>query len=218
MSDFVFLSNVRLSFPHLVEPQVNRNDPSKPPTFNADFILPDSHPDWSKFMQFYALMMQGHFKEHAQAVMQMIHGDRKSRCYGTGTEKVNSKTFQPYSGYVGNMYISAKSNTKPKIADAEGREIDGNNMMLYREMTSKMYAGCYVNAIVKPWVQVANSVKNYGTGVRCDLIAVQFAKDGEPFGEGAPDITGLFGAVAGAPAAASTTPPAMGLPPFLMGQ
>lgn len=215
MSEIVFLSNVRLSFPHLTEPQVNRNDPSKPPTYNADLILSESHPDWIKFTQRYATLAQEKFKENAQAVMQMIQNDRKSRCFGNGAEKVNTKTFQVYSGYAGNLFISAKSTNKPQIIQADGKPIDGNNTMLYRDLTSKMYAGCRVNVAIKPWIQVANREKGYGNGVRCDLIAIQFAADDEPFGEGAPDVTSLFGAVAGsAPTPAPS--PAMGLPPFMM--
>ena len=82
-----------------------------------------------------------------------------------------------------------------------------------------MYGGCRVNAAVKPWLQD----NKHGRGIRCDLIAVQFAADDTPFGEGAVDASNLFGAVAGAPAAAPgfapvAAPAAMGLPPFMQGQ
>jgi hypothetical protein len=58
------------------------------------------------------------------------------------------------------------------------------------------------------------------------LIAVQFAADDTPFGEGAVDASNLFGAVAGAPAgfgavapaAAMPAAPFAGLPSFLSGQ
>ena len=46
---------------------------------------------------------------------------------------------------------------------------------------------------MKPWVQQ----NKHGNGIRCDLVALQFAKDGEAFGEGAADASGMFGAVAG---------------------
>jgi hypothetical protein len=65
----------------------------------------------------------------------------------------------------------------------------------------------------------------HGNGIRCDLIAIQFFKDDTAFGEGgAPDLTGMFGAVAAAPAMFGAAPaapamPAMpGLPSFLGGQ
>jgi hypothetical protein len=213
MSQIISLSNVRLSFPHLVEAQANRNDPSKAPSYNADFILPESHPDFIKFMQTYVTLAQEKFKDHTQSVMQMIQGDRKSRCYGNGSEKVNTKTFQVYAGYQGSGFISAKSNNKPQIMDSTGKPIDSNNTMLYREMASKLYAGCRVNAALEVWIQLANSAKGYGNGVRSNLIAIQFAGDDEPLGKAEADVTGFFSAVATAPTAAA---PAMGLPPFMM--
>jgi hypothetical protein len=67
-------------------------------------------------------------------------------------------------------------------------------------------------------------------------VAIQFCRDGTPFGEGTVDASGMFGAVAGSPvatpapaampglpfpgaAAAPAVPsfPAPGLPPFLQG-
>ena len=65
---------------------------------------------------------------------------------------------------------------------------------------------------VKPWIQ-ANA---YGNGIRCDLVALQFARDDTPFGEGATDASGLFGAVSN-PAQAMPAPGGMGLPPFMTG-
>jgi hypothetical protein len=70
-----------------------------------------------------------------------------------------------------------------------------------------MYGGCRVNAAIKPWLQD----NKHGRGIRCDLIAVQFAADDTPFGEGATDASNLFGAVAGAPAGFGAVAPA-GMP------
>ena len=84
--------------------------------------------------------------------------------------------------------------------------------MAYQMLTRKMYGGCRVNAAVKPWVQ-ANS---YGNGIRCDLVAIQFCRDDEAFGEGNVDASGMFGAVSN-PAQAMPSPGGMGLPPFMTG-
>jgi hypothetical protein len=71
-----------------------------------------------------------------------------------------------------------------------------------------MYGGCRVNAAIKPWPQD----NKHGRGIRCDLIAVQFAADDTPFGEGAVDASNLFGAVAGAPAGFGAVAPAAAMP------
>lgn len=215
MSDVIYLSNVRLSFPHLAEPQknVNAETGKERISYNCEFIMPQDHAGFTQFMQQFAALAAEKWKDHAQQVMQMIQSDRRLRCYGRGEEKVNKKTFQPYDGYAGNVYITAGRDSQPQIIQADGTPIDPNNSMAYQQLTRKMYGGCRVNAAVKPWLQE----NSYGRGVRCDLVAVQFAGDDQPFGEGAVDAAPLFGAVAGAAAAPAAAAPAMGLPPFMQG-
>ena len=220
MSDIIFLSNVRLSFPHLAEPQrqVNEQTGKERISYNCEFIMAQDHAGFQQFMQKYGALAVEKWKEHANTVMQMIQGDRKTRCYGRGEEKVNKKTFQPYDGYAGHVFITAGRDSQPQMIQADGTPIDPANTMAYQALARKMYGGCRVNAAVKPWLQD----NKHGRGIRADLIAVQFAGDDKPFGEGAVDASNLFGAVAQAPAgmfgAAPTAAPAMPLPPFMMSQ
>ena len=216
MSEILFLTNVRLSFPHLVEPQkrVNEQTGQERISYSADFILAPNDPAFSKFMQIYTGMANSKWKEHAQQVMAMIQADRKSRCYGQGSEKVNKKTFQPYDGYKDNVFISASRDAPPQMIQADGSPVDPSNTMAYQQLARKMYGGCRVNAAVKPWLQE----NKHGRGIRCDLVAVQFANDDKPFGEAAVDVSGLFGAVVAPAASAMPAAPFAGLPPFLTGQ
>jgi len=221
MSDVIFLSGVRLSFPHLAEPQrqINELTGKERISYNCEFIMVQDHAGFGQFMAKYGAMSLEKWKEHANTVMQMIQGDRKTRCYGRGEEKVNKKTFQPYDGYAGNVFITAGRDSQPQVIQADGQAIDPTNSMAYQQLARKMYGGCRVNAAVKPWLQD----NKHGRGIRCDLIAVQFAADDKPFGEGAVDASNLFGAVAGAPAgmfsptAAMPAAPFAGLPSFLTG-
>lgn len=222
MSDVIFLSSVRLSFPHLAEPQrqINELTGKERISYNCEFIMPQDHAGFGQFMAKYGAMALEKWKEHANTVMQMIQGDRKTRCYGRGEEKVNKKTFQPYDGYAGSVFITAGRDSQPQVIQADGQAIDPTNSMAYQQLARKMYGGCRVNAAVKPWLQD----NKHGRGIRCDLIAVQFAADDKPFGEGAVDASNLFGAVAGAPAgmfsptaAAMPAAPFAGLPSFLTG-
>lgn len=212
MSEVILVSNVRLSFPHLAEPQrqVIETTGKERISYNCELIMAQDHPAFTKFMQVYANMALEKWKEHAQAVMQMIQSERKLRCFGRGEEKVNKKTFQPYDGYAGNVYITVGRDTPPQIIQADGTPIDPNNTMAYQQLTRKMYGGCRVNAAIKPWLQE----NKYGRGVRCDLVAIQFAGDDKAFGEAATDASSLFGAVQAAPAAAPA-PSMPGLPSFL---
>ena len=226
MSDIIFLSNVRLSFPHLAEPQkqVNEATGATRISYNAEFIMPQDHAGFVQFMQRYGAMALEKWKEHAQTVMGMIQQDRKTRCFGVGEEKINKKTFQPYDGYAAHVFITAGRDSAPQMIQADGSPVDPANTMAYQQLARKMYGGCRVNAAVKPWLQD----NKHGRGIRCDLIAVQFAADDVAFGEGATDASGMFGAVGTAPAGFGGANPynAMpaapfaqpGLPSFLGGQ
>jgi hypothetical protein len=223
MSDVIFLSDVRLSFPHIAEPQrrVNEQTGKEKISYNCEFIMPQEHAGFQQFMQRYAQLAQDTWKEHAPQVMQMIQSDRKSRCFGLGAEKVNKKTFKPYDGYEGHVFITAGSDRMPQVIRQDGTPVEPGNVMEAQQLARAMYGGCRVNAAIKPWPQ-----KNmHGNGIRCDLIAIQFFKDDTAFGEGgAPDLTGMFGAVAAAPAMFGAAPaapamPAMpGLPSFFGNQ
>jgi hypothetical protein len=209
MSDIIFISNARLSFPHLIEPQKQMSENGKERiSYNCELILAPNDPCFAQFMAKVQEMATAKWKEHTQQVLQIVGADRKLRCYGSGAEKVNKKTFAPYDGYAGGVYITCGRDTPPQVIQADGKPIDPSNTMAYQQLTRGMYGGCYINAAVKPWMQE----NKYGRGVRCDLIAVQFAKDGEPFGEGAVDASGYFGAVASAPAPAAAAP---SMPPWM---
>ena len=64
-----------------------------------------------------------------------------------------------------------KTKGRPKIVDRRGNALT--------EEDGKPYSGCYVNAIVDIWAQ-----KGETPGVRCELMGMQFVKDGEAFGGG----------------------------------
>ena len=221
MSEIIFLSNVRLSFPNIAEPQrqVNEVTGVERLSYNCELLMPQDHPGFQQFMQRYGEIALSKWKENAQAIMQMIQSERRMRCFGRGEEKIAKKTLKPYDGYAGNVYITAGRDTAPQMIQADGTPVDAGNTMAYQQLARKMYGGCRVNAAIKPWPQD----NKHGRAIRCDLVAIQFAGDDTPFGEGAVDASGLFGAVASAPAAApgfapqAAPAPAMGLPPFMMG-
>ncbi len=199
MSELIYLTNVRLSFPHIIEPQrtVNAETGKERIAYSADFLLDKDDPQFGKFMNLVNRMAQIEWKEHAAAVMTMINSDRKVRCFGTEVDKINKKTFLPYDGYVGKVYITASRDRPPQMIDEAGQAVPLDNTMQYQQLARKMYGGCRVNVAVKPWAQ-----KNkHGNGIRSDLVAIQFCKDDVAFGEGDVDASAGFGAVASAPVA-----------------
>lgn len=197
MSQIVYLSNARLSFPHLAEPQKQQGENGERISYNAAFLMLPTDPGFTKFMEVVNAMAVEKWTVNAANVLQMCHADTKKRCFGKGEEKVNSKTFQPYDGYAGHVYINAGRNTMPQIIDPTGKAVDPANTMACQALARAMYGGCYVNAAVKPWLQE----NKHGRAVRCDLVAVQFFADGQPFGEGGVDASSMFGATPAAAAA-----------------
>ena len=208
-SNLIYVT-ARVSFPWIVEPQSKVNDKGVTvSSYNCDLIVAPNDPGFARFMQVYAALAAEKWKENANAAMQRIQMDRKTRCYGVGEEKVNTKTFAVHTGYAGNAYISARSSRQPQIIRADGTQVDPTNILEIRAVGSKIYGGCYVNAVIKPWLQQ----NDQGIGVRCDFVAIQFKADGDSFGAGAADTTGMFGAVTSAPAmVAAPAAPMPGMP------
>jgi len=213
MSDVIYLQNVRLSFPQLATPKTPEGGGTA--KYSADFLLLSDDPQHAKFVALAQQLAAAKWGEKAALILPMIYQDRRLRCFGSGDEKINKKTIKPYDGYGGMLYISASKDRMPQMIDSTGAGIDPNNTLACQNEARKMYGGCYVNAVVKPWIQD----NQFGRGVRGDLVAVQFLRDGDPFGEGVTDVSAQFGATAapGAPAAPAWAAPGMPAPPFPSG-
>lgn len=215
LSRVVHFTNVRLSFPNIIEPQKTPNpEGGERISYNAAFLMLPSDPSFAKFMAVVNVIAQEKWKEQAGLVMQHIQRDGKNRCYFMGEEKVNSKTLQPYDGYPGHIVISAGNKMMPQIIDEMGNVVDPANTMACQAIARKLYAGARVNVALKPWPQE----NKHGRAIRCEFVGIQFAKDDTPFGEGRVDLTGTFGAVEGASpagfAAAPWAPPGAPVNPF----
>jgi hypothetical protein len=74
--------------------------------------------------------------------------------------------------FEGKYTIKASTKKRPLV-------IDKDKSPLAQE-DERVYAGCYVNAVVSLWAQN----NNYGKRINAQLDGVQFFKDGEPFGDG----------------------------------
>lgn len=157
------LKNVRLSFPHLFKPKAFEE--GKEPSYSANFILDKT-------------------KDAAQikAVKDAINAVAKEK-WPKGLPKMKgiclkspepdgdgNYTVEGYDDSV--MFVTAGSAKRVPIVDRDP------NVALAEE-DGKPYAGCYVNVSIRLWAQD----NQYGKRVNAQLLAVQFAKDGQPFGE-----------------------------------
>lgn len=190
----VYMTDVRLSFPHLIKPRPNNLNPNAPMKYEAEFIVSPEQLEVFRGQMWKLAQMK--WTEHAAAVFQGAEADRKMRCYGDATEKLD-KNYERLKGYMdGTKYVNAKNIDRPKIYKADGSEVPEDNMMEIQEALKKLYGGAYVKVALKPYLQDNGA----GRGLRCDLLGIQFLRDGESFGTQAPDVSGGFGAIPGAPA------------------
>lgn len=80
-----------------------------------------------------------------------------------------------YEGFAGMVYLSASK------AESKGRVtvIDRDKSPL-TEADGRIYAGCYVNAVITLWAQD----NSFGKRINAELCGIQFSKDGDAFGGG----------------------------------
>lgn len=103
---------------------------------------------------------------------------------------------ETYAGYAGHWFISA---SRTAYASAEGQDprrpfqiIDRNRVLdpdtqkrVFPDASGKVYAGCYVNAILRIWAQ--DDVE-FGKRLNASIEGIQFWEDGEAFGGGGAKI------------------------------
>lgn len=149
----VVLKNVRLSFPSLFKKETFEGKETK---FAATFLIDKK--DTSTKKELDALIAQA-IKDSGVKVPQ------DKICLKDGDES-------ELDGFPGHWSIKASNGKRPLVMDRDKTTI--------AEEDNKVYAGCYVNAVIDVWVQ--NNA--YGKRVNANLHGVQFVKDGEAFAKG----------------------------------
>ncbi len=157
------LSNVRLSFPTLWEPE-QYNGKGKY-FYSASFLLEKGSENYKKVMAEAVVALNAKFPGKGEALFKSIQGNNNRCCIvdGDATE---------YAGHAGHIAVRAKTKTRPLIIDA--------NKTPLAEGDGKPYAGCYVNAQIEFFGYDSEGSKGLSAG----LVAIQFAKDGDSFGGG----------------------------------
>lgn len=192
MSNFegcLLLTRVRLSFPNIAVPRAPQGSDKK--RYSADFILTPQDPNYPKFCQLIQKVATEKWPKIHPQVLASINNERKRRCYGAGQERMDDQ-YNVLVGYEGMNYISAARNEDkgmPQIIGPDNQPIA--EAIFAQNEARKLYGGCYVNAVVKPWAYD----NQWGKGLSADLVAIQFCADGESFGEGVTDASAMFAGV-----------------------
>ena len=166
----IALSNVRLSFPsifHRAEFKGGAEKQNSKPKFEATFLFPKETKEGKAL--------------HAQilGIINDLVTESEKKIPASKWAMKDGDEFD-YDGYEGQWSIKASSTRRPTVIDRDKTPLT--------EDDEKIYAGCYVNAIVDFWVQD----NEFGKRVNANLYGIQFVKDGEEFGAGSVDVTDDF--------------------------
>lgn len=164
------LQNVRLSFPQLfVAKAVNNGEPK----YGASFLL-QKEGDAAQIDAIRKAMVTVAVEKWG-SVDKIPKGLKK--CLHEGSEK-------DYDGYSDtNMFLSTTATVRPSVIDRNRTPLTADD--------GKPYAGCYVNAVVRLWVQD----NQFGKRINAQLQGVQFAAEGEAFGAAPFDPNAHFAAI-----------------------
>lgn len=99
---------------------------------------------------------------------------------GDDPKKVDLDGYGP-----GVMFVSASSDRKIPVVDRDKTPLG--------EDDGRPYSGCYVNVVLRLWAQD----NEFGKRINAQLRAVQFARDGEPFGDKGVDPDEVFQDISG---------------------
>lgn len=162
----VLLKNVRLSYPALWKPKAfgGDGDSAGEPRFQANGLIdPESklgRINISRIEDAIAFVTKEKWPKGAPKL---------------GPAKIAFKDSEDMEdlkdGYKGMVYVSAASAKRPRVLDGDGQDTrEGDE--------DSPYAGCFVNMIVRFWVQD----NKYGKRINASLEGVKFMKDGDAFG------------------------------------
>lgn len=167
MSTEVKLKEVRLAFPVLFTPTKFDEKDAKA-KFRATFLM---EPGGANEKAVRAAMLTeaiNLWKDKAKAIIKSLEGQVNKCSFQNGNLKPD------LDGYAGMVYLNASNAVRPRVVDRDGKTPLG-------ESDGKPYAGCYVNAVV-----AIAAMTKMGNGIYGYLKGVQFVKDGDAFGGGAP--------------------------------
>lgn len=161
----VKLPGVRLSFPHLF--QAHSMEEGQEKKFSATFLLDDKEhgPLLDQIEKLIDRLALDEFKKKTSFKSCLRDGNEKLELEGYGD---------------GKFFIPASRKTRPAVVRLKLNEHGEKEYIDISEEEGLIYAGCYVNAVIRLWVQN----NKWGKRVNAELRVVQFLKDGESFGSG----------------------------------
>jgi len=172
----LMLSNVRLAFPQLFKPTTF--DGTGEPSYSASLILTANHPQLEAIRAAQeAAGLEKWGAKWAAVKKELVIKDKLALHDGD--------TKSQYDGFEGNFFLATRSkqSARPTVID--------RNKSPLTEADGRPYAGCFINCSVELWCQD----NAFGKRINAQLRGVQFLRDGDSFGGGAPASSDEFSSV-----------------------
>ena len=181
----VMLKNVRLSFASLFEPdEMENEDGTIRRTFKANFLI-------AKEDDGFSAANLAKIKKAAEEAKATKWGSDKKNWPKLRPDKIclRDGDLEDWDGYAGMWYLSANTPEKrPPSVVTNRKDANGRWVPAREGEEGCPYSGCYVNALVRIWVQD----NKYGKRINASLESVQFRADGEAFGAAPVDPNDVF--------------------------
>ena len=180
----VILKDVRLSFFHGFSPSKggkNKEGEDVKPSYQARFLMKKGTPETNANL--------AKIKKAAHDVKIKAFGPNEKDWPKLKPDRVALRDgdLEDWDGYEGHFYLAANSARKPQII-TNRKDKDGW-IPAQEGAPGAPYSGCFVNALVRLWVQN----NEHGKRLNASLEIVQFLRDGEAFGAAPVDPNEKFG-------------------------
>jgi len=158
----ITLPNVRLAFPSLWKRATFGEAETK---FEATLLIPKDDKETQQLIK--ASIKKALLAKYGSEdkIPKGITSETKC-CYRDG-DNVS------YDGYADHMSFKAANKVRPVVVDRDKNPTTEDDGLIF--------AGCYVDAVVEPWIQD----NQYGKKVNANLFVIRYRGEGEPFGAGA---------------------------------
>ena len=167
----VLLTNVRLSFAHLDEPQEQEDDDGNTvEKYKCSGLISKTTAEGKRNM--------AKLKKASEQVKEKKWGNKQPKlkanqvCVRDGDE-------EDWEGYAGHFYISASNKKQPQLIT----KFKDSKDEWKPAKKGQLYSGCIVNMLVRLWAQ---DHPKFGKRLNASVEAVQFVKDAPAFGGGGP--------------------------------
>jgi len=170
--------NGRLAFPDLFIPRRGGEGGTGKAKYGAACIIPPDHPQIGEINAKIDEAAKAKWGDKAPGILKALRATDKV-CLHNGDLKAQ------YAGYEGNLYISARSDIRPKVFGLDRLPIDPDS--------GDVYAGCYGAFNLEIWAQ---DHKQFGKRINAQLRGFMKQTDGDAFVAGSAADESDFGDVA----------------------